>query len=529
MKKIKEYITIEFIQVFFIIVFFVMVAIFAMHMDDVQNGDEVLTYSAANSTVDIWMFALDRPSHWIRDLIYDSSLTVTIKNGIEAIQDVYVNGRNAECFNYPVSDGVWYSGDYIRNCLSVSQETRFDYISVLYNSLLDGANMLLYYLLVHTVSSFFPEYSFSKWCAFSINLLFFIGTLIIFYKLCKKYSLTKNISLALIALYVCTNGLRIVTYLRPYQLLIFFTLFLFYRHVLLFESIEKRENFPTRKFFILLGIVYILGCWSHFLTIVVILILGGMLTIAVFMNKDNNILFNKVLKPYIKTVCLSTIIAIMGMPTFLITMLSKLRPHSTTGTVIPGMIQMTMEFLQEIFINYYIFFAVILFMIVVSVKKYQKNSDVLKHKFKWYILTGFTVGYIVLTIILTKSGTRYLWPAFPFVLIIIGGFLSILQSYVKDSLRKRYKVICWITIGSICLFGILNYQRAYFESEAYNILKARKEIIQEHMGATAIFIRNQSAGFDYAPYLINFSNIMVIEIPGENYRNYMLTSCFFTP
>ena len=61
-------------------------------------------------------------------------------------------------------------------------DDRFDYAQVYENQIIDASHPPLYYALVHTVCSFFPGV-FSKWLAYSINVLAMAGILIMLYKI----------------------------------------------------------------------------------------------------------------------------------------------------------------------------------------------------------------------------------------------------------------------------------------------------------------------------------------------------------
>ena len=78
-------------------------------------------------------------------------------------------------------DGGWNSPEDFNEYLAVSPDDRFDYAQVYENQIIDASHPPLYYALVHTVCSFFPGV-FSKWLAYSINVLAMAGILIMLYK-----------------------------------------------------------------------------------------------------------------------------------------------------------------------------------------------------------------------------------------------------------------------------------------------------------------------------------------------------------
>ncbi|MEZ7906433.1 MAG: hypothetical protein QMB66_04455 [Ruminococcus bromii] len=86
-------------------------------------------------------------------------------------------------------DGGWNSPEDFNEYLAVSPDDRFDYAQVYENQIIDASHPPLYYALVHTVCSFFPGV-FSKWLAYSINVLAMAGILIMLYKIGRKITVS---------------------------------------------------------------------------------------------------------------------------------------------------------------------------------------------------------------------------------------------------------------------------------------------------------------------------------------------------
>ena len=82
-------------------------------------------------------------------------------------------------------DGGWNSPEDFNEYLAVSENDRFDYAQVYENQIIDASHPPFYYALVHTVCSLFPNV-FSKWLAYSINVLAMVGILILLFKIGKK-------------------------------------------------------------------------------------------------------------------------------------------------------------------------------------------------------------------------------------------------------------------------------------------------------------------------------------------------------
>ena len=133
-------------------------------------------------------------------------------------------------------DGGWNSPEDFNEYLAVSPDDRFDYAQVYENQIIDASHPPLYYALVHTVCSFFPGV-FSKWLAYSINVLAMAGILIMLYKIGQK--ITGNNLYALIGAGAYALSIACITttiYLRMYATLTFWVLAFVYMSIKLYEK-----------------------------------------------------------------------------------------------------------------------------------------------------------------------------------------------------------------------------------------------------------------------------------------------------
>jgi hypothetical protein len=86
-------------------------------------------------------------------------------------------------FEYSLYDR-WTETEHLNNLLVVPEEHRFAYGSVYINQAFD-VHPPIYYFILHTISSFFPE-SFSMWYGLAINIVFFVVCTIYLFLLSNK-------------------------------------------------------------------------------------------------------------------------------------------------------------------------------------------------------------------------------------------------------------------------------------------------------------------------------------------------------
>lgn len=150
----------------------------------------------------------------------------------------------------------WFSSKVMRDYLTVDEEHRFSYDSVIYNQVHDY-HPPLYYLILHTVCSFFPG-EFSPWFGFSLNIVFYIVTILFLYKLTLEICKSEITSLIGCAFYSFSVGaVNTFVYIRMYCMETMISVILLYLHAKLYKTK------PSRNIMILLFTVTLLGCLTH--------------------------------------------------------------------------------------------------------------------------------------------------------------------------------------------------------------------------------------------------------------------------
>jgi hypothetical protein len=117
----------------------------------------------------------------------------------------------------------WMNATVLKNYITVQEDERFSY-DIPYNNSSHDAHPPLYSFLLHTICSFFPN-TYSKWYGFSINIIFYIGTIIILYLLSDCLFLSKKKAILATLIWAFSLGaISSVLFIRLYMMLTFFTL-----------------------------------------------------------------------------------------------------------------------------------------------------------------------------------------------------------------------------------------------------------------------------------------------------------------
>lgn len=138
-------------------------------------------------------------------------------------------------------ENEWVEGNVFKDYITVNENQRFAYGSVLSNLKKDTAPPL-YYLLLHTVCSFFPG-TFSLWYGFSINLAAFAVAQLFLYKLVKRITGEDYWALLTVVLYGFSVGaVSTAIFIRHYMLLTMFTVMTLYFHYRILNGRKERAG-----------------------------------------------------------------------------------------------------------------------------------------------------------------------------------------------------------------------------------------------------------------------------------------------
>lgn len=151
----------------------------------------------------------------------------------------------------------WVTGEYFSDYLKVNSGETFSYDAVTRNAKVDSHPALYYYIL-HTVSSIFPD-TFSKWFGLIPNLVIFVIILIYFNKLCLLVFSKPWAYYIPMIWAISAAGINNIIFIRMYVLASLFTVMFTYY----FWQFMCKNNFSLRNYFGL-GTTIALGIISEF-------------------------------------------------------------------------------------------------------------------------------------------------------------------------------------------------------------------------------------------------------------------------
>ena len=241
------------------------------------HEDEILSYGSSN-------YKYDNVYRWFgyaeanQDILYKQVLTGSLSN---RINNLIKYKTNIEYFNKDeiLSKEIptWKYKEDALEYLAIQKGDVFNYFSVYQNQARDVHPPFFYYL-VHLTSTLFYN-NFTKYIIFSINLVFFIGVLLIIKKIVQSLN-NKELVITTIILYGASMGcISTVMFQRMYMMVTFFSILYLYFIIKFIKDDFKVKD----KFWFILTII--LGFLTQYYFCIYIVLIFIILSIYLLLNK----------------------------------------------------------------------------------------------------------------------------------------------------------------------------------------------------------------------------------------------------
>ena len=148
--------------------------------------------------------------------------------------------------------GRWIAGSDLNEFVSVQPGEGFSY-GVVYKNNSTDCHPPLYYWLLHTVCSIFPN-TFSKWFGIGLNIVFFVATEIFVYLISAELIRSDILKFLPAVLYGFSSfAVDTAVFIRMYMMLTFFSVVFIYLHVLIYKFGPSKGLFAAVWAVIFLG------------------------------------------------------------------------------------------------------------------------------------------------------------------------------------------------------------------------------------------------------------------------------------
>lgn len=312
------------------------------------NRDRIMTVLVYILCVLIAVLAVERKDNYETDEIFTYGLSN--HQYVDTTEMRVVEGQK-----YEPAGTAWY--DY----MVVQPGEGFDYVNVWKNQRED-VHPPLYYMLVHTISSFFPE-RFSRWFAGIVNVVFLVLTLYVVRKIVYNFTRDRKMVFG-VSIYfsLCAGIVSALQMFRMYIVAMFFVTLLTWLFICLYKGFGATEG--DRTLYLKLIIVSILGALTHYYVIVYL--------VLICMIYGLLILTEKKIYDFIRLVCCmmaSAVGAIIIFPSMLRHFFISDRGKQSVEGLVENSIQKYADDLSDYseFINDYIFGGVMLYILFILI------------------------------------------------------------------------------------------------------------------------------------------------------------------
>ncbi len=248
------------------------------------HEDEIFSYGSSN-------YKYDNVYRWYgyaeadNDVLYNQILQGNIGDKISNVSK-YLKDKDSFEKNEVLSKEVptFKTREEAKEYLVINNGDMFNYFSVYYNQARD-VHPPLFYFLVHFISTIFYG-QFTKYIIFTLNLIFFIGSLLIIKRIMSELKQDK-LTIPVMILYGASIGcISTVMFQRMYMMLTFFGISYLY---LTLKFINDNYNIKSKKWWI---ITILLGFLTQYYFCVYIVLIFAIVAVYLIIKKEYKKLLN---------------------------------------------------------------------------------------------------------------------------------------------------------------------------------------------------------------------------------------------
>lgn len=483
----------------FTIIVLVLISLFYMEIDEFFSGDEVVTYSMANNSDGGFVFSQGRISDYLSSVIFadggDGLISKLYLLGIDVVR----NKSKAQILNYPRDPEVkLYSGDDVCDWFQKRDYERFNLWTTWLHSLSDDGNSWLYYCLVNISSSLFMGISLTKWSGFIVNIVFYILTLLMLYRMGKRLGNSNVQNVGMLFFYgLSFDTISVtVTNMRPYTLAAFEATLMVYLILEIYRcAVIEKKAFNGK--IPLLILAYGIGYVSHYTVGAAFVSFG--LTLLLFMLIGNCERVGII----VMTGALGLIFGILLSPDSVVGIIKKFFSNGAGSDTKAGTVA-TIILLLAI--------AVFVFLIMSIIKDKHTIENEL-------VYTTCAVSLMFIIIVGGTKGFGYARVLFPVTYLVIHRWIVIAGINLAEKYRER--LIRSVGLVLLTVYAIVNLGIGYEYKMAENKTFLAKQAALDKVSADiCYYFRKHAQGYmDIRNLLGRFDRIQVITLDTEGWED----------
>lgn len=463
MKKIKECLKNNGLTILAVLLA-VIVMFYYVDKKQGYHEDEMFSYGSSNYKYDN-VYRNYGYAQGNMDIFYrEVSGSGDVKKLITFLKDVGKNDYSEFTKNETLFKEVpiWKSDKDALEYLTINKGDVLNYKSVYVNQTFD-VHPPLFYFCMHLVSSLFYG-KFTKYIGFTLNMVFFLGTLYFLDKICKRLG-KRKLSAPVILLYGLSMGaISTVSFHRMYMMLTFFGVWYFYLTV----SFLKDDYQIDKK------LPWILCILGGFLTqyyfciyIVIIFLING---IHLLLSKDYKKLLN-----YFLVHLIPAVIGIIFYPVSIYQIFFSYRGlgADSTGRNLSTNIKYYFDSMIKMFSLDKIFMGLVCLLFLGLGYFWGKKRHLKDKRF----LINLFLPIIVYILIVSKLApflgenytSRYIMILFPFFSLLLVYLFNLFYDY------KYFREVSILIILVISIYGFSTRKPVYLYEDNKQVISLAKE------------------------------------------------------
>ena len=428
------------------------------------HEDEIFSYGSSN-------YKYDNVYRWFgyaeanQDILYKQVLTGSLSN---RINNLIKYKTNIEYFNKDeiLSKEIptWKYKEDALEYLAIQKGDVFNYFSVYQNQARDVHPPFFYYL-VHLTSTLFYN-NFTKYIIFSLNLIFFIGVLLIIKKIVEALN-HKELVIPSMILYGASIGcISTVMFQRMYMMVTFFSILYLYFIIKFIKNDFKIKD----KFWFILTII--LGFLTQYYFCIYIVLIFIILSIYLLLNKKYKKWFD-----FLKLHVISALIGIIIYPFCIEDIFFSYRGIGSSEAKTKTFLE-SLQYYGDQLINLFglqnIIYLLIIGLIIAVIHKINKK-EILKNKLN-IIVIFLPIILFIMTIskiapFLGENYTsRYMMLLFPVISIAILYILTFLFDNKKTIFIVGLSISLLLSIN-----GLYNNTPVYLYKDYEKAMELAKD------------------------------------------------------
>lgn len=352
---------------------------------------------------------------------------------------------------------TWVTGEYYQNYLTASDENRFHYVSVYYNQRAD-VHPPLFYLMLHTVSSFFPGV-FSKWFGIGLNIGYLLITLWAMRVLTEQLFHSSYLARLITLLYVCSSGyVTTGLYIRMYALLTMWVMIVCLLHVKLYDGdfdLNKKGN-------VKLGLAVLGGYLTHYYFVIYMLMVAMVMVVLLLCHKR----YRECIR-YCLTMVVTGCVGLVIWPFSLSHVFRGYRGTASLETLSKGQFTWEKFLTMKAKIVYYmlgrqawILDVVLLFGIIALILAIKHKTNARRMlELGIFMYLPSVVYFLAVAQIVPTCEERYIMCLFPFAMIFIFGNCYIATREMFTGLKRKYpenRMLAVMTVLAVTMAIFIN-------------------------------------------------------------------------